>query len=467
MASELTGGAVIAGGYRLEQPLGRGGMGVVWAATGADGQEVAVKLMRNTEGDPKLVRRFLREARAAAAIKHPNVVRVIEALELDDGAPAIVMERLTGEPLSRRVVEGPALTVEEAASVMLPVVSAVGAAHAAGIVHRDLKPENIFLTREPDGTRGVKVLDFGIAKLTAEGEAGQTVGATTTGALLGTPSYMSPEQVFGEKNIDHRTDIWSIGMILYECLSGLLPTQAENVGQILKLILTREDWHFDEAAPDAPDDVKDLVRRMLLRDPKQRPELHDVAAVLATYAKVEVPDFGEPTAPRALAETPSETPRSDRSRLAFASTVQHDSGAESAHEARRPSAPSPGSTRALWRRAAVPLGLAAGVGGAILWWSRDPTPDTRTESPASTQLAPLGSLSPVAEVRAEPPAPLPSASERPSPSEKASPALRKLSPTSKQASAPSARPSAAPAPPPAPPPSSGSLTHAIQPKPPF
>jgi serine/threonine protein kinase len=202
-------------------------MGVVHAAIDQEtGEGVAIKLLKNA--DAELRRRLAREARAVMAIDHPHVVAVRAVLELDDGAPALVMDRLEGRTLAARLAEAGKLALGDVARIALPVASALGAAHALGIVHRDLKPENVFLART-GAEEVVKVLDFGIAKVPSQDGAGpETV--TATAAILGTPRYMAPEHVLGERDIDHRADIWSLGVILYQCLTGIVPTDAENVG---------------------------------------------------------------------------------------------------------------------------------------------------------------------------------------------------------------------------------------------
>src|SRR6185437_15112537 len=243
---DLSAGSVIGGRYRLDRLLGRGGMGEVWAATHAVTlREVALKFLKVDDGTlPVMRRRFLREARAAAAVKHPNVILVHDVFELDDQTPVMVMDMLSGEPLSERLAREGAISMAETARLMAPVVSAVGTAHEAGIIHRDLKPENIFLADAgghdgggppmPPGEVDVKVLDFGIAKLSGGVELGQTGNITGTGAVLGTPYYMALEQAYGEKDVDHRADVWSLGVILYECLSGKRPVTGDNFGQIIK-----------------------------------------------------------------------------------------------------------------------------------------------------------------------------------------------------------------------------------------
>ena len=182
----LVAGTLIGGRFRLERMLGEGGMGVVWAATHAVTRKpVALKfLKRSRNDDARAVQRFLREARAACAVRHPSVVEVHDVLELEDGSPVMVMDLLSGETLAQRLTRERVMSLPDVTRIMVHVCSAVGCAHALGIVHRDLKPENIFLVQSPSG-RAVKVLDFGIAKLTAsEGDAAQTGVITGTGAIL-------------------------------------------------------------------------------------------------------------------------------------------------------------------------------------------------------------------------------------------------------------------------------------------
>ncbi len=240
-------------------------MGVVWAATHAVTRKtVAIKMLKTDKASNPVVRqRFVREARAASAVAHPNIIEIRDVIELDDGAPAMVMDLLRGESLGDRIEREPALPIETLAPIMVQVLSAVGTAHAAGIVHRDLKPDNIFLVAEAGGP-SVRVLDFGIAKVMPGGsELPISHGLTNTGAILGTPFYMAPEQIYGERGIDHRADVWAIGVILYECLSGRRPTEAENIGQILRIITNNEIAPLRDLAPQVPADVADLVARML------------------------------------------------------------------------------------------------------------------------------------------------------------------------------------------------------------
>lgn len=286
-------GETIGERYKLERLIGEGGMGFVWAATHLITKKpVAIKALRDTSNQ-QVVQRFLREARAACAVRHPNVVEIHDVIVVD-GSPVMVMDLLEGESLGQRVEREKSIPLDELATILLPVVSAVGAAHHVGIIHRDLKPDNVFLSRTKTGTE-VKVLDFGIAKLThAEASHGQTAALTGTGAILGTPYYMAPEQIFSEKDIDHRADIWAIGVMMYECLAGVRPTQADGIGQILKIVTQDGVKPLRTVKPDLPPDVLDLIDRMLTRERSKRPSsLEEVAAVLHKHAKGNV-QFTQP-----------------------------------------------------------------------------------------------------------------------------------------------------------------------------
>ncbi len=264
---DLARAMMIGGRYRLERLLGEGGMGTVWVAEDtAAGGLCALKLMKDAAGDPEARKRFLREGLAVSTVRHPNVVRILEVLEPEGEPPAIVMELLEGESLRELLRRQRQLSVVELAEIMLPVVSAVGTAHALGIVHRDLKPENIFVVIGAGGERVVKVLDFGIAKLTAlDSEAVRATGITT-GAVLGTPAYMAPEQIFAERDLDHRADVWALGVIFYECLAGVCPTDGDNVGQVLKHVVSKPFVAVSDLVPELPESVSRLVTRMLARE---------------------------------------------------------------------------------------------------------------------------------------------------------------------------------------------------------
>jgi tRNA A-37 threonylcarbamoyl transferase component Bud32 len=279
-------GGTVGGRYTLTRRLGEGGMGVVWSAThNVTRKPVALKAILATHKDDRMVvQRFIREARAACAVRHPNIVEVHDVLEVDDGLPVMVMELLEGESLASRLQREGALPLAEVAKLMLPAISAIASAHALGIVHRDLKPDNIFLAQSPTGVT-VKILDFGIAKLTAtEGDHAATGALTGTGAMLGTPYYKAPEHMFGEKDVDQRADVWALGVILYECLAGVRPTQADSIGQILKIVTRDGVPSLRTVRPDLPDEVLDLVDKLLTSDRAKRPrDVHVVEHMLSRF----------------------------------------------------------------------------------------------------------------------------------------------------------------------------------------
>ncbi len=302
---ELREGATFGERYRLERCLGEGGMGVVWSARDEQGdRHVALKFLRHRteEGatprplDARGVRRFVREARAAMAVDHPNVIKIHEIVA-NETMPYMVMELLRGESLGVRLHREKRLSLRETGRTLVPVISAVGSIHAAGIVHRDLKPDNIFLAEDDRGRLDVRVLDFGIARLTAkDGAAAQTAGLTSTGAMLGTPFYMSPEQVFNEKDIDHRADVWALGVILYECLSGVRPIDGDSLGQIFKAIAAKNIPPIVTHVPDLPNDVAAMIGKMLTfdRDARMR-DLREVHELLLHHTKIHSTAFGAPT----------------------------------------------------------------------------------------------------------------------------------------------------------------------------
>jgi eukaryotic-like serine/threonine-protein kinase len=283
--------------YRLVRPLGVGGMGDVWEATHLmTGRAVAIKRLRSAPHEDRASggrARFILEAQAACAVEHPNVVEILDLLEMPGERPVIVMELLRGETLADRLARDRSLSVEETARLLLPVVSAVGTAHSRGIIHRDLKPANIFLEGR-DGNTVVKVLDFGIAKWV--GMRPDSLGLRTeTGSTLGTPCYMAPEQAMGERVLDHRADVWSLGVILYECLCGERPVEGENAARIMVRLMSTGIIPIERIVPGLPSSLSALVGRMLSRELDRRPKsLRDVRSVLEPLTAARAPDFGEP-----------------------------------------------------------------------------------------------------------------------------------------------------------------------------
>jgi serine/threonine protein kinase len=229
-------GLIVAGKFRLDSLIGRGGMGSVWSATHLGlGHQIAIKLVsREFVRSPAALRRFDAEAKAVARLQSRHVVQVYDNGALDDGTPYIAMELLSGESLQQRIDRAGPLSLRETVSILAQCCRALGRAHSMGIVHRDIKPDNIFLARTADeDAEVVKILDFGVAKvaLSAGSESDQSV--TKTGSVLGTPLYMSPEQARGLKSVDHRTDVYSLGLVAYTMLTGRDAFEGESFGDIL------------------------------------------------------------------------------------------------------------------------------------------------------------------------------------------------------------------------------------------
>jgi hypothetical protein len=258
---------VIADRYRLERQIGRGGMGSVWLAhhMGLD-IPCAVKFI---EGEyaalPEAQARFVREAKAAAQLRSPHVVQILDH-GVWDGTPYMAMELLEGEDLGKRLVRVGRMVPQDVCVIVTQVSRALTKAHAAGIVHRDLKPDNIFLVHDDD-REIAKVLDFGIAK----SQTGSIDGSNTkTGAMLGTPYYMSPEQAQGVKAVDHRSDLWSLGVIVYQALTGKLPFESEALGDLLVKIIVQPVPVPSQIAPDLPAAFDRWWAKAANRDPAQR-----------------------------------------------------------------------------------------------------------------------------------------------------------------------------------------------------
>lgn len=279
VSEELAEGLVAGERFRLERRIGAGGMGEVWEATHlVTRKSVALKFLSPARAsDARSHARLLREARAAAKVRHENVATIHDVGQLESGLPFLVMDLMEGETLSARLARDGRLAPSVLAPLAIQVVDAVAAAHAAGVVHRDLKPDNVFLGA--DGV--VKVFDFGIAKLARGEEPTSAQPLTTTGEVVGTSLYMAPEQLFAESDVDARADVWSLGVTLYEALAGVVPTRGESVGQVLKAITTDDViTPLRRVAPEVPADLARCVTRMLARDRRARPTLAEVREVL-------------------------------------------------------------------------------------------------------------------------------------------------------------------------------------------
>ncbi len=293
-------GQVVAGKYRVDSLIGQGGMGVVVSANHIHlEQRVAIKFLLSDVAEfGEAAERFRREARAAAQIQSDHVARVLDVGSLDGTVPYMVMEYLKGEDLGQVLGEGHPLEIRDAVRNILEACEAVAQAHAAGIIHRDLKPANLFLAERPDGSRRVKVLDFGISRSISDSSGGD-LRLTSTSTLIGSPLYMSPEQMRCPRDVDARTDIWSLGAILYEMLVARPPFEAETLPQLCELVLTETPPRLSQLRPEIPPDLEAAVHRCLERERDDRwPNVTALVEALTPYqtraAATPVQPFSEP-----------------------------------------------------------------------------------------------------------------------------------------------------------------------------
>jgi serine/threonine-protein kinase len=407
-------GERFAGKYLIQRVLGTGGMGVVVAALHEQlGQPVAIKLLSVAKNlQPEGVSRFLREARAAAALHSEHVARIVDVDVDEAGRHYIVMERLEGRDLSAITSRGERPPVTTSVGYILQACEAIAEAHSLGIVHRDLKPGNLFLSRRLDGSPFIKVLDFGISKFAeSEGLQSGDVGALTSGQiLLGTPSYMSPEQVRTPLAVDGRSDVWALGVILFQLLTGELPFAGTTVADIIAAILTVVPPTPSALRRDLPEELSAVVVASLRKDPNQRissvgllaerlrpwaPRWALDAAVRATriagVGSAGVEDSGIfPPVP-----VPAPAPARARVSLAVAEIPeerdprpQDPSPGVGARDAARPAA----WPRRRWTRLAIGGGVAMGVALAValvlLARPRPPTPASEPAAAAASTLVP-------------------------------------------------------------------------------
>jgi eukaryotic-like serine/threonine-protein kinase len=276
-------GSVLAGKYRVERIIGQGGMGLVVEARHiALDERVALKfLLPEYAQHPEAATRFIREARAAAKIKSEHVARVSDVGNLDSGAPYMMMEFLEGADLSQTLEKLGVLPVEDAIDYIIQGCEAIAEAHQHGIVHRDLKPANLFLSKRPDGTPIVKVLDFGISKVIG----GAVDNLTKTTAAMGSALYMSPEQMQQTRAVDHRTDIYALGIALYELLAGKQPYYADTLPQLCAEILTGTPTPIRSTRPEIPEELAQVMEKAYARDKGQRYQsIADLVIALAPFA---------------------------------------------------------------------------------------------------------------------------------------------------------------------------------------
>jgi serine/threonine protein kinase len=371
-------GDLVAGKYRVDRVLGEGGMGVVVAATHEQlDQRVALKfLLPELVSNPEVVQRFMREARAAVKIHSEHVARVLDVGVTESGTPFMVMEYLDGEDLSQMLAARGPLPPEETVGYVLEACEAIAEAHSLGIVHRDLKPANLFLARRPSGRPLVKVLDFGISKVPPSGKD----AATSTNALMGSPVYMSPEQMTAPNTVDVRTDVWCLGVVLYELLSQKLPFEGETMPELVFTVVQKPHAPLQSVRAELPEALVAVVDRCLEKGQAQRfSSIVELARALAPFG----PARSEQSIERIehVLGAAGSVPRIAVPRAPFAS---HPGGRTFSPTTSQPSVPSS-------RLYLLPVGLvvaALGVGAAffVLRPARGPS---ALPVPAATALAPV------------------------------------------------------------------------------
>ena len=296
------------GSYRITGQLGVGGMGAVYTAEHTlIGRVTAIKmLLPELSKNQEIVNRFFNEAKAATAIRHPGIVEIYDFGYHTDGSAYIVMEHLDGESLETRLRRFRRLAAEEAISIARQVASGLAAAHAAGIVHRDLKPDNLFIVPDPDipGGERTKILDFGIAKLINADEAGPD--KTRTGMIMGTPSYMSPEQCRGGGRLDHRADIYSLGCILFEMLCGRPPFLGEGAGDVIAQHIYQPPPQPRTLYPTMSADFEQLILQLLAKAPEDRMQSADelLSALDALAATMQIVPYAASAASVSTVQAP-------------------------------------------------------------------------------------------------------------------------------------------------------------------
>ena len=386
-------GELIAGKYRVERQLGDGGMGVVVAAVHVKlAERRAIKIMRpEIAVSAESTRRFLREAQAAARLKSEHVARVYDVDELDGGVPYMVMEYLDGADLAAVLATAGALPVSEATLYIRQACEALAEAHAAGLVHRDIKPSNLFLTRRADGSPTIKVLDFGIAKAVMSDESAKKSALTARGLLLGTAHYMSPEQMEGAADIDARTDIWSLGVTLYELISGKLPFDADTFMKLYGLITEVDPRPLAEVLPDRPPELEALIHRCLAKHRDERPaSAMELAEALRPFSPGKVTDASparDLAAAQARARAPTEIAPAIDAKAATSLDVDVDTHARRAAPLaptsgeldRAPLAQPPVAPRRVPIAAAVVFTVSAAVALVVARSGLSPSPSSSAE----------------------------------------------------------------------------------------
>jgi serine/threonine protein kinase len=449
----LSPGTVVAGKFRILRPLGQGGMGAVYVVEHViTRHERALKLLHpDMAAMPEVVDRFLREASAAGHIGSEHIVETFDAGTLENGAPYLVMELLRGETLSERLGRSE-LQVAELLTILEQACSGIQAAHDAGIVHRDLKPDNLFVT-ERQGRPFAKILDFGISKFDPS-RSGE-LSVTREGTALGTPYYMSPEQILGSRAVDHRTDVYALGVVLYECLTRRKPFEAETLPMLTVLIHEGRYTPISTLRPNLPPVLDQIVARAMQRQPEQRfQSVRELAAALGAAR-------GSVSSELALDRTASGGPFAPQGSSAPSSPLMDESAAHARSALRDPklgtsalgvSIRPPGAERKAGRALAVAgVALVAfvgmGAGALILLKEEEVAPSAGALVPEAplNRRAPATAVSPAPSpllTQATPPLPIADAALSATPSARASSSSRppQATPRSPQKAASSDKP---------------------------
>jgi serine/threonine-protein kinase len=307
-------GHVLEGKYRVIEMLARGGMGIVYTGIHeTTGRRLAIKFIHpEASTNKRAVKRFQNEARIAAMVRHRNIRTILDVGTTPDGVHYIVMEYLDGESLAEVIDREGTLPVPEALAITNQILSSLNAVHAKDIVHRDLKPDNVFLASETGGTRIVKVLDFGLSRLASAKETVPT-RITRDGAVVGTPMYMAPEQARGTRLIDHRADLFSVGIILYRLLTGKQPFQARSYNHYLVTVTTTDPTPPSTLREELPAGLDDIMEKVLAKEPDDRyASAEEFTQALASMVASELPEAAAPLS----ADQPGETDPGSRSSTA-------------------------------------------------------------------------------------------------------------------------------------------------------
>ena len=411
-ASPVQPGQILAGKFEVERVLGAGGMGIVVAARHTQlGQRVALKFLLPVACEvPGAVARFLREGKAAARITSEHVARVMDTGVLDGGAPYLVMEYLEGSDLGEVVQNRGRIPADDAIEYVLQACEAIVEAHELGIVHRDLKPANLFLSKRADGSPLVKVLDFGISKVEGSGSRSQLTSASV---LMGSPRYMSPEQMMSAKDVDARTDVWALGVILFELTTGKSVWSADTMQGLCALIASSPAPLLRTLAPDAPELLEDVVARCLAKSRDDRiASVADLALALEPIA----PESARTSIARVL-----RVARKDRS--ITTSPRKLPAPPPSPAVAATDPTPAQGASPRIgtWLAVAVGALLVAGIAVNYARPSPDPTPTSAVTTPPTPSLAPSPSPSPSPSLA---PSPAPTPSPTPDPAASVAPPIR-------------------------------------------